>query len=312
MNFMDPLVSVVVPIYNTEAYLEKCLNSVCTQTLFNIEIICVNDGSTDSSEDIIKDFCKKDIRIKLITKKNGGLSSARNAGLKCAKGKYCYFMDSDDCIEKNAMSLLYEEAEKNCLDILYFGGEPFYEIETAEIKKVYEKEKEIWMRPITTDVITGEDMFVLLQKNKIFRSSVCIQFFRTNFLTKNNLYFAEGYIHEDLIYTFQTTLEAMRTKCIGDSLFFRRLRPESIVTGRLTHKNFEGRFNTYIQSIDTSKRHITSNSEIIEAMADFVKVSFNNSLYVYKNISDNERKKIFLNDDLIYKTAYDMMKYDIR
>lgn len=100
-------VTIIIPVYNVEKYLEKCLNSVICQTLKDIEIICVNDGSTDNSQQILKEYAQKDERIKIVDKKNGGLSSARNAGLDAATGEYCYFLDSDDWIELNTLEKLY-------------------------------------------------------------------------------------------------------------------------------------------------------------------------------------------------------------
>ena len=101
------LISIVVPIYNVEKYLEKCINSIIIQTYKNIEIILVNDGSTDSSGKICDIYLKKDKRIKVIHKKNGGLSDARNVGIENAKGKYIAFIDSDDFIDSDFIEILY-------------------------------------------------------------------------------------------------------------------------------------------------------------------------------------------------------------
>ena len=111
-------ISVMVPIYNTSQYLEKCLKSILSQSLREIEIICVNDGSTDNSLEILEKFSKKDERIVIINKKNGGLTSARNTALKIARGKYCLNIDSDDWIEQEYFKDIYEKAERDNLDIL--------------------------------------------------------------------------------------------------------------------------------------------------------------------------------------------------
>ena len=96
-----PLVSILVPVYNVEDYLERCLDSLLQQSLTQIEIVCVNDGSTDKSAEILEEYAKKDNRIVVVHKKNGGLPSARNAGLDVAKGKYVGFVDSDDYVDKD-------------------------------------------------------------------------------------------------------------------------------------------------------------------------------------------------------------------
>ena len=95
------MLSVIIPVYNTEAYLKRCLDSVLGQTYKNIEVICVNDGSTDNSLQILKDYEKKDKRVLVIDKENGGVVSARKAGIKAASGEYCTYVDSDDWIEPN-------------------------------------------------------------------------------------------------------------------------------------------------------------------------------------------------------------------
>lgn len=105
-------VSVIVPVYNVEKYLAVCLDSIITQTLTDTEIICVNDGSTDTSADILADYAQKDSRIKIITQENKGLSGARNSGVKVAKGEYTCFVDSDDQIPPYALQTLLQIAEK--------------------------------------------------------------------------------------------------------------------------------------------------------------------------------------------------------
>jgi glycosyltransferase involved in cell wall biosynthesis len=108
-------ISVIIPIYNTESYLSRCLKSVCSQTLSDIEIICINDGSTDKSAGIIKKFAEKDKRIKVITQPNKGLSAARNIGLDSCQGDYIFFLDADDYLQPQALEIFYKTACKsNC------------------------------------------------------------------------------------------------------------------------------------------------------------------------------------------------------
>ena len=106
-------VSVIVPVYNVEDYLCECLDSLITQTLSDIEIICINDGSTDNSLEILTNYSKRDSRIKIITQENKGLSSARNRGFEFINGKYTYFIDSDDILKSDALEKLYNLAEAN-------------------------------------------------------------------------------------------------------------------------------------------------------------------------------------------------------
>ena len=118
---MGPEISVVIPIFNVEKYLEECLNSVIHQSFEDIEIICINDGSTDNSLNILRKYEKKDNRIRIINQKNVGAGGARYIGLSLSKGRYVYFMDSDDFLELNALELLYDNAVSNNSDVVIFN-----------------------------------------------------------------------------------------------------------------------------------------------------------------------------------------------
>ena len=107
-----PKVSIVIPVYNVEKYLRECLDSVVNQSLRDIEIICINDGSTDNSFKILEEYKSKEIRLQVLSQKNGGQSKARNAGLEVATGEYIYFLDSDDYIKTDALEILYKIAKK--------------------------------------------------------------------------------------------------------------------------------------------------------------------------------------------------------
>ena len=121
------LVSIIVPVYNVEKYLERCLDSLINQTLKDIEIILVDDGSTDDSGNICDKYAKKDKRIKVIHKENGGLSDARNIGLSIANGRYLQFVDSDDFIHKQMIEILYNTIINNNADISICDFDKVYE-----------------------------------------------------------------------------------------------------------------------------------------------------------------------------------------
>ena len=122
-----PKISIIIPVYNVENYLSECLDSIISQTLKDIEIICINDGSTDNSLKILQEYKTKDNRITIIDKKNEGSGIARNLGMAGAKGEYIYFADSDDWLaDCSVLEKIYNAAEKNCLDILIFGGYSCY------------------------------------------------------------------------------------------------------------------------------------------------------------------------------------------
>jgi glycosyltransferase involved in cell wall biosynthesis len=165
-----PLVSVIVPIYNVEPYLEKCLNSIINQTYKNLEIILVDDGSPDNCGKICDEYALKDKRIKVIHKLNGGLSDARNAGLDIAAGEYIAFVDSDDYIAENMYEDLVGIAQKEAADIVISG---FYYIKKNGIFS-YEK---------SLEELNKEDiLYQFLSDN--YHSSVCSKFFKAKLFQK--------------------------------------------------------------------------------------------------------------------------------
>ena len=174
-------ISVIVPVYNQEKNLDKCMDSLINQSLKDIEFIFVNDGSTDDSEKVILKYQKNDKRIKLISKKNGGQASARNLGLKYAKGEYISFVDSDDYVDKNIYKDIYEIVAKNNYDILVFD---YY---ITDYKKVeYCK--------VLRDMQSG-----VVNDKQFFFASACPwnKIYKRIFLLNNNFLFPEGIIYED-------------------------------------------------------------------------------------------------------------------
>lgn len=227
---MDKKISVVIPVYNVEKYLRECLDSVISQTLAEIEIVCVNDGSRDGSRDILSEYEKKDARIVVVDKENGGLSSARNCGLDVAKGKYVYFLDSDDLLNsQEALSELYQKAEENKLDQLFFDAEAFFENEEVKQQNsgyitYYDRKGDY------PDIESGKDLFCEFQANRDFKPSVCIQLFRRSFLKDNQLTFYEGILHEDVVFTMECVTFSKRAAYIKKPYLKRRVRENSIST----------------------------------------------------------------------------------
>lgn len=236
-------VSIIIPVYNVEKYLPECLESVICQTLEDIEIICINDASTDQSLSILRLYEEKEKRISIIQlTENKGLAYVRNRGIECAKGKYIYFLDSDDMIEKNAMEILYDEAEKKSLDGIFFDAKLIYE------KEEYLKKFKQYMavhNGVYEGVKHGRELFEEFVINKEWTCSVPRQFWKRNFLVRNQLTFFEGIIHEDVAFAFMAIMLANRVEYIRDRLFIRRFREESIMTSALSDKNFYGYFTAY-------------------------------------------------------------------
>lgn len=189
---MDDLISIVVPIYNVENYLCKCINSIINQTYKNIEIILVNDGSTDNCLEICKKYKKNDKRIKIINKDNGGLSSARNAGIDVARGKYIAFIDSDDYIDKDMILVLYNLIKKDKINISICNRFHYYEYEKNKNKmyKPYCKNKSS-----NTIKMNKKEALKELCTFNLFDMSACGKLFNIRLFDK--IKFPENRLSED-------------------------------------------------------------------------------------------------------------------
>ncbi|MCF2669400.1 glycosyltransferase [Faecalicatena contorta] len=201
-----PSVSIIIPIYKVEKYLKRCIESAREQTLSDLEIILVDDGSPDQCPEICDDYAKLDIRIKVIHKENGGLSSARNAGMRIATGKYIFFLDSDDWLESDGMQRLYETAEKYQVDFVRYrairtgwpgmeANAPCMVEEIRELQEgLYDKKRiinEIYPRLLATPQLT---MGAIV--------GAWGSLYRTDFLRKNQLsFYEEVKFSEDLIFS---------------------------------------------------------------------------------------------------------------
>lgn len=211
--------SVIIPIFNVENYLEECLDSVCNQTLKDLEIICIDDGSTDDSPKILKNYASKDDRIKIISKSNGGQASARNIGIKEATGEYIAFVDSDDFIEPTMFEKLYQKAKNKDLDIVMCKIAT-YDNQTTEIRD------NVWyymlgiFRDFDKDIFNHKDTFdftceiAVTPYNKIYRSSL---------IKDNNILFPEGLIFEDEKFFYDVYLRANKVSIVDEFLYYYRV-----------------------------------------------------------------------------------------
>ena len=134
-----PVFSIIVPVYKTEQYIEKCVTSILNQTYKDFELILIDDGSPDRCPQMCDEYQKLDSRVKVIHKKNGGVSSARNSGLKIAKGRYVWFVDSDDYIEPFSLQQLYEAQKEKEADLYVFNTQQIQCFHTTDIDKFFEK-----------------------------------------------------------------------------------------------------------------------------------------------------------------------------
>ena len=228
------MLSVIIPVYNVENYLNECLDSVTSQTLKEMEIICIDDGSTDNSLDILKEYSKKDKRIKIITKENGGQATARNLGIKEAQGEYIAFVDSDDFIEPTMFEKLYTKAKDNNLDIAMCKIAT-YNNQTEEIKD------NVWyymlgvFRDFEKDIFNHKD-------TKEFTCHIAVtpynKIYKTTLLKENNILFPEGLIFEDEKFFYDTYLRAKRVSIVDEFLYYYRINRKGSTVDTIKDNDF--------------------------------------------------------------------------
>ncbi len=214
------LISVIVPVYNVERYLIQCIDSIIKQTYSNLQIILVNDGSTDNSSKICDMYAKKDNRITVIHKSNGGLSDARNVGLDEAKGKYIVFIDSDDYIKEQYIELLYNAIKENNTLIAQCG-----------IKKVNNNRKELQTLGYEKNTIITAEEAIIDMSGEHWVENIVVWNKMYHIELLKNTRFRVGKLHEDEFYTYKVLYDAERISIIQDSLYCYRQNDESI-TGK--------------------------------------------------------------------------------
>ncbi len=219
-----PRISIVLPLFNTRPFLEKSVGSVLGQSLQDIEVICVDDGSTDSSRQYLDTLQRIDNRLRVIGQENLGVGVARNVGLRAARGKWVYFLDSDDWIMPGALSTMWNLAERLEVNALYFetrGSHTDRFMPLRALRRV----------GLSSRIWTGMEYLLPALKAQAFRPSPCLQFLNRSFLTDNHLFFPEQRIAHDTLFSLRVVLAAHKVKYTPQRLFYRNLRPGSITTG---------------------------------------------------------------------------------
>lgn len=236
-------VSVILPIYNVAPYLDETFQSLLDQSLRDIEIISVNDGSTDNSGDIIEKYQQKDNRIISFTQENKGQSAARNLALQHATGKYIYMMDSDDVLkDSDALQTCFEYAEKNQADFIFFDGDSFSEKGVDRISRNTKRTHLV----DENKKYDGEYLLNLVLDTQTHNCVVWLLFIRKDFLDRIGLKFYEGIIHEDELYTTILTLSSNNIYCLKRSLVGHRIRAASTMVLSYSKRNM----NCYLTVAD--------------------------------------------------------------
>ena len=235
----DQSVSIIIPVYHVEQYLAECLDSVVNQSFRDIEIVVVNDGSTDNSINVIKQYMEKDNRIILIDKKNEGTGLARNAGIKMAKSKCFLLLDSDDCLAINAIEVLHNKMLQTDYDILIFNGLSFEN----------NGENRCWNNKPYFDLDQHDENIFVTGLEWIEHTGGEIQqpgmkMYNRNFILENNVEFSDTSAGEDNYFFYLSMIRAQRVGYIHYIGYYRRYRPGSCITDK-SIKNTQERINSF-------------------------------------------------------------------
>lgn len=225
--------SIIVPIYKVEAYLDKCVKSLINQTYNDIEIILIDDGSPDNCPNLCDEYAQKDSRIKVVHKENGGLSDARNAGLKVATGDYVVFVDSDDYIETDACEKFLKYTKSNC-DIVI--GDALAEGGNVNLSHIS-----------SCETMTGKEYLLKAHKAKKASMAAWLNIYKRDFLLNNKLSFKKGILHEDEEFTPRAFLAAQTVVCSGIRFYHYIIRENSIMTAQDKRKNAKDLYSTCLE-----------------------------------------------------------------
>lgn len=266
---MNELISVIVPIYNMEKYIRKCVDSVINQTYKNCEIILVDDGSTDNCPEICEEYAQKDDRVVVIHKKNGGLSSARNAGLEVCKGEYIAFVDSDDFIEPNYLEYMYKKSKEQNADIVICG------INWIDEKNNCIKSKEF---RIENAVLKDDNVFSCFYQR--YNGAIIPAW---NKLYKKNIFadvrFVQGKINEDIFVCIGALNNAKVVVTVEEKLYNYLQRNNSISNSKNGEKSFD-LVDAYRSILNVRKDFKYKSKSVADLL--------NSEVCVYRNVKNDK------------------------
>ena len=273
-NYGNELISIIVPVYNVEQYLEKCVDSIVNQTYKNLEIILVDDGATDSSGKLCDKLAKIDNRIKVYHKENGGLSDARNYGVERATGDYIGFVDSDDYIDAEMYEKLYEAIKKENVDVA-----------ECNLKIIYPDREELFTEQNYYNVCTKQEYLEeYLKIEKIF-GSACVRLIKSDISKK--LKFPVGKLYEDTYYAYDL-INVADSYVIMDAPYYNYLMRENSIT----NAKFNPRIFNLIEIVEEFHNTVYENYPGLEEAADcrrmYAYFSVLNSILLEENYRDNE------------------------
>ena len=281
---MKPIVSIIIPVYNSEEFLEPCIDSLINQSFTNCEFIFVNDGSIDKSSDIIKEYMKKDSRIVLYNQENKGVSEARNLGILKARGKYIGFVDSDDYIEKDMYERLYNIIEDTNCDVVISNFEE--ELNNHRYVRDYNlKKNEVLNKNYIQDTIVP----FFIEKDSL--NTVCNKLYKKSIINENNIKFPKGLpLGEDGIFNMLFFSNANSCIYIDYTGYHYREVDGSATRNMEKHDYFQRELDVY--NFDLNKL-INVNSNVNVKVLKSIKFINNVKSHIYIFFEQNQSKSIF-------------------
>ncbi len=264
-----PDLSVIVPVYNTELFLAECLDSVLMQTGLALEVICVDDGSTDGSSALLDHYAARDERVIVVRQENSGLSAARNAGIDAATGRYVCFLDSDDYWRADDVSSLVEHADRQVLDMYAFDALALREAGVSE--RLWRRYTHYYERGAGyTETQSGLDLLARLVESRDYRASVCLYLVRRSVLEREQLRFYPGITHEDNLFTFNLMRAAERVAHTPTALYARRVRKGSIITEGTRLSSARGYLISFVTMLRSISGEYYDDPRVADAVGDVV------------------------------------------
>lgn len=280
---MNHKVSVILPVYNGEKYLKQCLDSICSQTLKEIEILCVDDGSTDHTAEILADYAKKDERIRVIHQANAGAGAARNNGLRQASGEYLSFLDADDFFEPDMLERAYAKAKEEDAQIVVFASDQYREDldDYREVKWTLRKEALPPYRPMNYRTFT-ENVF------KVFVGWAWDKLFRREFVLEHDLKFQEQRTSNDLLFVFSAIVLAERIEIEEKVLAHqRRDNPASLSNTR------EQSWECFYHALLALRQNLVKYGLFQELEQDFVNYALHFSLWNLETLQGEKKELLY-------------------
>lgn len=285
---MKDLISIIIPIYKVELYIDKCIESILNQTWKNIEVILVDDGSPDKCGQICDEYAKKDTRIKVIHKENGGLSDARNAGVEVATGNYIGFIDSDDWIDENFYEQLIDKIKKTGVDIVAAG-----------VKKVWEDGKMEVMTPYQEIQLSNQEAMKAIIEESFLKQPVWYKLYRADVA---RVKFKRGVLHEDNYWSYQVIAKANKVVAMPEPYYYYLQRSNSIMSSQYSEKRLAG----VDAKIERQQFLIDNYPELVDVgYVDILFSSYYQGVQVINSTTGKERK------NLLNKINKMLIEYDI-